>query len=66
MDPANASSTYNGANSIAELTDIIQLANFQFTFETVCNSYNVWDMITGTEIRPENDPNKPGMNVVER
>jgi hypothetical protein len=66
MDPVNASSTHDGSNSIPELTDVAQLTNFQFMFETVCNSYKVWDIIIGTETRPENDPNEVGINAIER
>ena len=66
MDPVNASSAHDGSNSIPELTDVAQLTNFQFMFETVCNSYKVWDIIIGAETRPENDPNEAGINAIER
>ena len=68
MDSSNASlpSFSEGANAIPELTDVMQLTNFQFTFETVCNSYNVWDIITGVESRPNVNPLEPGISVAER
>ena len=44
----------------------MQLTNFQFTFETVCNSYNVWDIITGAEQKPEINPLEPGITAAER
>ena len=68
MDPSNASLTSvgEGANAIPELTDVMQLTNFQFTFETVCNSYNVWDIISGAEQKPEINPLEPGITAAER
>lgn len=68
MDPSHASSSSfsEGTNSVPELTDFNQLATFKFLFETFAESYNVWGIISGTEVRPDADPNEPGISVAER
>ena len=66
MEPSNASSSGDSLNSSPQLTDYSQLSNFQFLFQIHAKSYNVWNIICGTETRPDADPNEPGISVAER
>ena len=66
MEPSNASSMSESLNSAPQLTDYSQLSNFQFLFQIHAKSYNVWQIICGTETRPDADPNEPGISVAER
>ena len=66
MDPSYASSSGESLNSAPQLTDYSQLSNFQFLFQIHAKTFNVWNIICGTETRPEADPNEPGISVAER